>query len=319
MGAHMVALPETTSPTIEAIEAAVEAEAERDFDMVVRASSIGHACERFLWYKFRWAFEPETFNGRQLRLFETGHLEEYRMIVWLKKAGCEVHHLEPNNKQIEVTDLDGHFAGHLDGIVTGLKEAPKTPHLLECKTHKAKSFAQFIKHGVTASHPEHMAQMQVYMHLKGLTRACYMAKNKDTDQLHIERVHYDQAHALALMAKAERIKNTHTAPARVSDDPAYYLCAAFNCPAYDICHGSTMPLRNCRTCLHSYPDVGGRWHCVRHKRDLTIDDQKAGCAHHLFLPSLVPGEQIDADDAAETVTYQMPDGRQWVDGGAVNV
>jgi len=33
------------------------------------------------------------------------------------------------------------------------------------------------------------------------------------------------------------------------------------------------------------------------------------------MPSLVDGEQIDADEQAETVTYRKPDGSQWIDGG----
>jgi hypothetical protein len=35
---------------------------------------------------------------------------------------------------------------------------------------------------------------------------------------------------------------------------------------------------------------------------------------HLFLPALVPGEQIDADPEAETVTYRLSDGTTWIDG-----
>lgn len=311
----MVALPTTISPTVAAIDAAVEAAEERDFDHVVRGSSIGHPCERHLWYKFRWAHLPEAFDGRKLRLFDTGHVEEARMVAWLQMAGITVQAVDPETgEQWEVVALDGHFKGHLDGTVTGIIEAPVTPHLLECKTHKAKSFAQLLKHGVAVSKPEHVAQMQIYMHLKGLTRAFYLAKNKDSDELHAERIHYDAAQAAALMAKAERIRNAHEAPAKVSDDPSYYLCQAFGCVSYGVCHGGQFALRNCRTCLHSAIGSAGAWYCARHDRVLSVEDQRAGCASHLYLPSLVPGEQIDADERAETVTYRMPDGSTWVDG-----
>ena len=33
---------------------------------------------------------------------------------------------------------------------------------------------------------------------------------------------------------------------------------------------------------------------------------------HLFVPDLVPGEQIDAAD--DRVSYRMPDGSVWIDG-----
>lgn len=311
----MVALPDVLSPTVAQIDAAVAAAEKRDFDLVVRASSIGHACERALWYSFRWAVPPEEFDGRKLRLFHTGHAEEERMIAWLRLAGCTVEAVDPvTREQWEVVALDGHFKGHLDGIVSGVLEAPKTPHLLECKTHNAKSFAQLVKFGVASAKPEHVAQMQVYMMLKGLTRAFYLAKNKDDDQLYAERVNFDLAHASALLAKADRIRSAHEAPARISDDPNYFLCKAFNCHRYAVCHGGGFALRNCRTCLHSSPVAGGAWHCDRHDRDISIDDQKAGCPNHLYLPSLVPGEQIDADSDLETITYDMPDGSRWTDG-----
>ena len=38
------------------------------------------------------------------------------------------------------------------------------------------------------------------------------------------------------------------------------------------------------------------------------------CPAHLYLPALVPGEQVDADPEAETVTYRMQSGAIWVDG-----
>lgn len=312
----MVALPQAISPTVAAVDAAVEERAERDFDKVVRGSSIGHACERHLWYRFRWAHDPQSFNGRMLRLFDTGHVEEARMVAWLRLAGVTVEDVDPETgEQWEVVAVDGHFKGHTDGKVMGIVEAPTVQHLLECKTHNTKSFEQLKRHGVAVSKPEHVAQMQGYMHLTGLTRAFYLAKHKDTDELYAERLHYDAAQASALMAKAERIKAAQAAPARVSDDPAYYLCRAFNCPSYGVCHGVDFALRNCRTCLHSSPISGGKWHCARHEMELSEKDQKASCPSHLYLPSLVPGQQIDADERAETVTYRMHDGSEWIDGG----
>jgi hypothetical protein len=310
-------LPVQGSPTLKAIDTAVEAAEHRDFDHVVRGSTIGHPCERHLWFRFRWAHAPEKLEGRKLRLFQTGHVEEARLIGYLRMAGVTVEAVDPaTGEQWEVQALDGHFAGHLDGIATEIVEAPKTAHLLECKTHNAKSFAQLVKVGVAVAKPEHVAQMQVYMHLRGLTRAFYLAKHKDTDELYAERVHYDAEAALRLMAKARRIVDAHQPPARVSDDPAFYLCKSFDCVSYAVCHGGGFALANCRTCLHASPVTGGIWHCARFGRDLTIDDQRAGCPAHLYLPGLVPGEQIDASEADETVTYRLPDGRTWVDGAA---
>lgn len=307
-------------PTIEAIDRAVAEAETRSFDHVVRGSSIGHGCERHLWYRFRWAHLPEQFDGRKLRLFHTGHIEESRMIVWLQMAGVTVEAVDPKTgDQWEVVDLDGHFKGHLDGIVTGILEAPSTPHLLECKTHNTKSFEQLKRNGVVVSKPEHVAQMQVYMHLQGLKRAFYLAKHKDSDELWSERIEYNAAQAMALMAKAQRVRDASAPPSRVSDDPSYYLCKSFNCPSYGICHAGDFALRTCRTCLHSSPVPGGGWHCARHNHLLSIDEQAMGCPQHLFLPGLVPGEQVDADPTNETVTYELARGGAWVDGSERSV
>jgi hypothetical protein len=126
------------------------------------ASIIGDECERKLWYGFRWTTPPEQFDGRMLRLFQTGHREEARMIDDLRRSGVEVWETDPETgRQWGVEEVGGHFRGHLDGVALGVKEAPRTAHLLECKTHNAKSFAKLRAEGVRKSKPLHYAQMQV--------------------------------------------------------------------------------------------------------------------------------------------------------------
>ena len=315
----MATLQEAVSPTIAAIEAAVEAAAERDDDIVVRASSIGEPCEARLWFKFRWAHEAEQFSGRMLRLFDMGNVEEARMIAWLRAAGIAVADVDPETgKQWRFKSLGGHFAGSADGKATGIIEAPKTAHLVEFKTHNAKSFAQFVKHGVEISHPKHVAQMQIYMHKLGLTRAFYLAENKDTSELRAQRIEYNAAAGIALEAKAERIVTAPRVLSRISDDPNSFACRG--CPATAVCRGEAFGRSNCRTCIHATAVIDEtvvsmpRWTCARFGKDLSIDEQKAGCPAHLYLPELVPGEQIDAGD--DWVAYKMADGSTWRDGVA---
>jgi len=52
-------------------------------------SQIGNTCKRALWYQFRHAWSP-TFSGRILRLFETGHREEDRLIKGARRSLCPV-------------------------------------------------------------------------------------------------------------------------------------------------------------------------------------------------------------------------------------
>ncbi|TLG71837.1 hypothetical protein [Methylocystis sp. B8] len=135
------------------------------------ASIIGEECESKLWYGFRWAMTPEQFDGRMLRLFQTGHHEEARMIDDLRRASLEVWDRDSDTgEQFGVSDVGGYFRGHADGFLVGVIEAPTTPHLFEAKTHNTKSFAKLKAEGVCKAKPLHYAQMQVYMHLMSLTR-----------------------------------------------------------------------------------------------------------------------------------------------------
>lgn len=58
------------------------------------ASIIGHDCKAYAWFVFRWV-KKEIFEGRMLRLFDRGHLEEERIIKWLRAIGVKVWEVEP--------------------------------------------------------------------------------------------------------------------------------------------------------------------------------------------------------------------------------
>lgn len=313
----MAELPPPTQLTLEAIYRAYEANAERYHRTYLGMSTMGNECDRALWMGFRWAYPVESLDGRKLRLFETGHREEARMLDDLEKAGVLVYRVDPDtDEQWAVAALGGHFRGHMDGQGFRFAEAPSTLHVLEFKTHNEKSFKALTKDGVEKSKPGHYAQMQLYMHYAHLDRAFYMAVNKNTDELYTERVHYDATTALRLEARAKTIIGAAEPPPRLHDDPTAKMAWVCNyCPAFAQCHGGQFAPRNCRTCLHSSP-VDGGWHCSLLNSALDENVQRVGCASHLYIPGLVPGEQIDADPDAGTVTYRMPDGAHFVDGVA---
>jgi len=303
----MVKLPLPPTPTVDAIFAAYEEARGDGFRDHLGASLIGKPCERALWFDFRWVTLSRQ-EGRILRLFETGQREEERLVRNLRATGATVLEVDPaTGRQFRVEAHGGHFGGSLDGIAIGLREAPKTWHVLEFKTHSAKSFAQLVSKGVAASKPQHVAQMRIYMHLMGLTRAFYLAVCKDTDALYAERVEADPAEAERLLAKASRIINAARPPSRISDDPAWFECRM--CSHNAVCHLGERAAVNCRTCLHSTPVEGG-WHCARHDRMLGSTEQRLGCGKHLFIPDLVAGEVVDAGE--DFVAYRMKDGSEWL-------
>lgn len=307
---------ERESETVQAIYAWHEKKhADENQRGYLGGSIIGKECERELWYTFRGCTTPD-FSGRMFRLFETGHMEEPRMVEELRGIGCEVHEVGEDGKQFRVASFGDHFAGHLDGVALGIPEAPKTWHLLEFKTHSAKSFRALTKKGVQESKPQHYAQMQVYMGLAKLTRALYLAKNKDTEELHAERIRYDSQAFGLLMDKAKRIIYSPTPAPRISEDPNYYLCRF--CDHSGLCHGTAdvaLPISNrtCKTCCHSTPgEQGGKWHCAKFADWPHIPQETLykGCEHHLTIPDLLPfAEAVDAGE--DWIEFDNTDGGKW--------
>jgi hypothetical protein len=293
--------------TLEAIDAATLRRAESGLRPHLGASLIGRPCERALWYTFRWATAP-NHEPRMLRLFARGQREEDNLAALLRAAGVTVHTVDPATGR-QFSYSTGHFGGSMDGACVGLPDAPKTWHLLEFKTHSAKSFNELEKHGVKAAKPEHWAQMQCYMAWAGLTRALYVAVCKDDDRLHLERIDAEPEEAKRLMDKAQRIIDAPTPPERISDDPSYYLCKW--CEHHAICHGTEVPLPTCRSCSHSTPEPGGTWTCARHQgKTLSVPEQRNGCQAHRYIPALLKNwaEPVDASDEDNWVKYQTSSG-----------
>ena len=307
----MAQLPAPPTPTIAAIWAHYEENQETGFREHLGASLIGAECTRSIWYSWRWTTRARH-NGRLLRLFATGNFAEPRFISDLRAAGVEVLDIDPDTgKQWQVRDESGHFGGSMDAVGVGFEEAPKTWHVIELKTHNSKSFVELANKGVQQAKPQHYAQMQVYMHLTGMTRAAYLAVNKNDDDLYLERVNYDAAAALRLAAKAHAIIASAQPPERISADPAWFQCRF--CDHAGQCHGGKLPEFNCRTCACSTPVDGGLWRCERDGRTLAYKDQVAACPAHLFIPGFIHGEQTDADPDGLWIEYQMKNGETWRD------
>jgi hypothetical protein len=212
---------------------------------------------------------------------------------------------DPNTgDQWRVSACNGHFGGSLDGVAKGLPEAPKTPAVLEFKTHSNKSFLDLGKNKVQTSKPQHYAQMQIYMGLMDLKRALYMAVNKDTDDLYTEWVEFHQATFDQLLARAQRLIEMTQPPAGISTDPANWQCKM--CQHWKFCHGGVAAEANCRTCVHATPGENAQWRCEYHGNAVLSDQaQRDGCEVHLLIPSLVPyAEPVDGSDGWMTYRHK---------------
>ena len=217
-------------------------------------------------------------------------VERLRMVDGLTVIANDPH----TNRQIEVVDFDGHFAGHLDGEILGLKQAPKTWHVLEVKCVGEKNFAKFKKikqklgekNTLREWNETYYAQHQLYMLYTGRSRGYTVVASAGGRDWDAVRTELDAEQAEFYARRGQRIIENPGVPVN----------------------------RNCRTCIYSAPVENAGWHCKRHEKSLSISEQRAGCPDQRYRPALVDGDVVSVDDDA--VTYKRADGSQWVDGGA---
>jgi CRISPR/Cas system-associated exonuclease Cas4 (RecB family) len=268
------------------------------------ASIIGDKCERKLWYTFR-GVDKEPFDGRVLRLFETGQLEENRLIRNLRAVGCKVIERDKyTGQQFRVVAVMGHFGGSMDAIV----EIDGVWYVAEFKTHSQKSFDQVKKHGVQKSKSVHYGQMQVYMLLEGIDKGLYLAVNKNTDELYIEYVDVNLKFGQALIEKAESVITATSPPSKISERADWYECKF--CDFRNVCHKETIPAASCLTCCHATPVEDAKWSCG--KRD--IEKKLDGCDNHLYIPELMTHSEAVSSDDGEVHYVTNKNKKMWVNG-----
>lgn len=262
------------------------------------ASILGQECNRAIWYNFHWVTKG-AFEGRMLRLFNRGHLEEARFIALLLMIGCQIYQQDENGKQFRIQFGDGHGGGSGDGIAIGVPDiAPGLPALSEFKTHSEKSFIElagplkdwrdylagkttkFPGKGVKEAKFEHYVQMNLYMHKMGIGHALYVAVNKNTDDLYAEILTVDPILAKMYLDKGEQIIWSKTPPDKLNPSPGFWKCRF--CDDKPVCHLGAAPDINCRTCRFSDPAPGGVWQCSNVVCPGPIDKktQLSGCSHY---------------------------------------
>lgn len=282
------------------------------------SSYMGHECDRFHWYAFRWAAHAAPKPGKLLRLFRTGQIEEERILEDLRNIGCEVTEGNPaTGKQWKFWLCGGHVVVKPDGMVLGLPDSKDHWHTIELKTANNKNFNAIVKHGLRKAKYDHYIQCQLQMHASGCSRCLYIIKNKDTEELHGIRFHHDREFCETVLARARKIIETDWAPPKLHDDPDKK--GAWQCRFCDfrgVCHEQAWARVNCRTCIHAKVGPAGKWLCGKHgDTELDYEKQQAGCDDHLYLPDLVPGEQVDCDPAGNRVVYTLSNGREYADEG----
>lgn len=306
--------------TVEAIYSVIKKRSREGGDSVgVNMSQAASECGRQIWYKLRWACAPEVIDAQRQRRFETGGIEETRLLDDLEAAGVNVQRYDIEGEQFKAILADGWLRGKIDAFAIGVPENPNALLVVECKSHNDNNFKKLLKHappngdGLIESKFDHYVQCQLYMHARAVSRALYLAVNKNDDAIYSERVKYDHAFATMIEGRIKHIVASDSAPARAYGDPnskSAFICKW--CPARPQCHEKAFARSNCRTCLHASFEDGAVVRCTFYDKVLAYKEQQEGCDKHLYLPDLVPGEQVDAGD--RWVNYSMPDGSEWIDG-----
>lgn len=311
----------STDPTLAAIDAALEAESAAEQPRpYFGASSAGDDCARKLWLRHRWA-RKETFDAATLKRFADGHAGEDLQADRLRKVpGVKLTTTDPKTgEQLAVGDCGGHLRGHLDGVITGLLQAPKTPHVWEHKQVGEKTFdglrAAVQKHGEKDAlehwNPVYFAQAQVYMHLRKLTRHYLTVSTPGGRDTTSVRTEHQADKAKKIIARAAEIIFAASPPEGVSTDPAWWQCKM--CSFAPLCHGNAAPAVNCRTCAHVTPGEAGNWHCGRNLGEaIPVEFQRIGCDDHRYIPQVVARlVELEAhdDDTNETVWRSKLNGK----------
>ena len=268
--------------TAEKLEEASAAWNERCPRPHLGASEIGEECARKLWFGFRWA-KHVKHPGRMMRLFDRGDREEAPLVKLLQQAGIRVERVNVDKAPIHFTKFAGHFGGPLDAMGRGFPEFPDEWMVVEFKTHNNKSFLQLQELCVFVCKPLHWTQMQVYMGFTSTKHACYIAVNKDNDELYVEFVAADPSAYEVALERARTI-------VEASEPPEGYQ-GTYDCRwcAYSASCKSGKVLANCRTCKHSCPVLtpeereDGVWWCNLHGYTIegcTLDVEDHRCPEY---------------------------------------
>lgn len=216
----------------------------------IGCSVIGHECDRYIWLNKYGDFTYEI-PFRLGRIFDRGKLEEERIFSSLKKLSC----FELISTQVSFSKDE--LKGNCDAV---LVDRQGNVYILELKTMNDRNFKALKKYGLSKSNTLYWSQCQAYMKLSrsryetvmewinpttiyglgfsgvSISKAIFLAVNKNDESLHEEIIDYDPAVGEGLVAKAERIDQLKEMPEGIfSTDKKPQTC--FNCSFHKYCYG----------------------------------------------------------------------------------
>lgn len=216
---------------IKAINDAISQRNREENRLYIGASNIGNPCLRAVWYAYK-GYESEKFPTNTQITFDIGKNLERLLLDYLEASGMNIERAnEANNYLFCQHEKIKDFQGHIDALIhTDNAE----PIILEIKTAKASSFAVFKKDGLKVWSKIYYSQIQSYMGMTGYKSAIILVLNKDSSELCMEWVYFDEDYYLMISDKAQFIKNNTSPPERINNNSCYHLCA--RCVYKNVCH-----------------------------------------------------------------------------------
>jgi hypothetical protein len=237
-------------PTIEAMHKAIIAEKKNraeyknpDGTRNIGASMAGHECNRYIWYHHNGYEKTETYHYKGAYAIDDGYYVEDKLAERLRKVnGIKLITHNEDGKQLGFKDYDGKFKGYIDGIISGLLQAPKIEHIWECKAVKQEKFDNFKeikkiygeKNTLRHWNFIYYTQAHIYMHKFKLTRHYTTVASPGARDITSCRTEYNREFAEAIDMKIKRIIKSKRPMARASNSPKAPCCVF--CPFKNICH-----------------------------------------------------------------------------------
>ena len=187
---------------------------------ILRASRVGHCCDRHLWYSMMQAQE-ETSDKTAL-VFEIGRTLEPVVIQHLRNNGYDVKRnpLDGSNEGLNLKiDVEGDsISAHPDCIITDEVEGNI---LVDIKTMNNHSFRVLKREGTKKAFPQYFAQVHIYAEaLKRMnvqiSKLGIVALNKNNAEVLIDTFDFEAEAMKAIIERAKYIFSCQEAPAQGS-------------------------------------------------------------------------------------------------------
>jgi len=220
-----------TDPTLERVNEVLAATASSWPVRSMGVSWIGTECSRQMWYKFN-NFPSPPIDAKGLRTINSGYASEDKMEADLRAVPeLEMWTIDPTTKKQYGFKI-GIVKGYLDGIIRGLLQAPKTPHVWEHKERAQKFFNSLHKakndFGEKAAlknwEPLYYDQAVVNMYGMNIKRHYLTVSTGGFRDIITCRTDENKPRAKYLIDRAQGISEMKEAPDREYPKKAHFKC-----------------------------------------------------------------------------------------------